>query len=214
LRKVATIACIACVVLLAASAIETTTGQADRRELSPRQFIANVQSLAGSSEENLEGTRTWRLKWWEIILKHTVYGPSFWTGRGFGLNLADADGFQDRGDPTSPLLRSPHSVHMTILARAGVPGLVLWGLFLLSWFGTMTAGMLGAQSRGDSEWARLFLWIASYVLAFVITASFDVTLEGPTQGVWFWCLIGLGLGATMAYRWQTSTVPTQTLSEA
>jgi hypothetical protein len=214
LRKVAAIACIACVVLVAASAIEPTTGQADRRELSSRQFIANVQSLAGYSDEKLEGTKTWRLEWWEIILKHTVYGPSFWTGRGFGLNLANADGFQHRDDPTSPLLRSPHSVHMTILARAGVPGLVLWGLFLLSWLGTMTAGLLSAHSRGDSEWARLFLWIACYVLAFVINASFDVALEGPVHGIWFWCLVGLGLGATMVYRWQTSNVPTQTLSKA
>ena len=214
LRKIAAIACIACVVLVAASAIEPTTGQADRRELSPRQFIANVQSVAGYSDEKLEGTKTWRLEWWEIILKRTLYGPSFWTGRGFGLNLANADGFQDRDDPTSPLLRSPHSVHMTILARAGVPGLVLWGLFLLSWLGTMTAGMLSAHSRGDSEWARLFLWIACYVLAFVINASFDVALEGPVHGIWFWCLVGLGLGATMVHRWQTNTVSRQPLSEA
>jgi O-antigen ligase/polysaccharide polymerase Wzy-like membrane protein len=214
IRKVAAIACFACVVLVAASAIESTTGQADRRELSPRQLIANVQSIAGYSDEKLEGTKRWRLEWWEIILKHTVYGPSFWTGRGFGLNLADADGFQGRTDPMIPLLRSPHSVHMTILARAGVPGFALWGLFLLSWLGAMTAGMLRAHSRGDSEWARLFLWITCYVLAFVINASFDVTLEGPAHGIWFWCLVGLGLGATMVYRWQTSTVPRQSFSEA
>lgn len=218
LRKVAAIACMACVVLVAASTIGSMTGQADRRELSPRQLIANVESIAGYSDKSLEGTKTWRLEWWKIILTRTVYGPNFWTGRGFGLNLADADGFQGQADPTSPPLRSPHNVHMTILARAGVPGLVLWGLFLLSWLGTMTAGLLRAHSRGDSKWARLFLWIACYVLAFVINASFDATLEGPVHGIWFWCLVGLGLGATMVYRWQTSPVPRpvprQSLSEA
>ena len=90
---------------------------------------------------------------------------------------------------------------MTILARAGVPGLVLWVLFLLSWLGTMTAGMLSAHSRGDSEWARLFLWIVCYVMAFVINASFDANSRrsGPRHlvlvpaGIRPWCDHGLSL---------------------
>ena len=31
--------------------------------------------------------------------------------------------------------------------------------------------------------------------------TFDVALEGPMQGIWFWCLIGFGIGATMIYRY-------------
>ena len=29
-------------------------------------------------------------------------------------------------------------------------------------------------------------------LAILINASFDVALEGPMQGIWFWCLVGFG----------------------
>jgi hypothetical protein len=34
----------------------------------------------------------------------------------------------------------------------------------------------------------------------MINATFDVALEGPMQGIWFWCLIGFGIGSVMIYR--------------
>jgi len=173
-----------------------------KRQISSQQLVANVESIVGYSDEKLEGTKTWRLEWWDIIMKHTVFGPNFWGGRGFGLNLADADGFQDRADPNSPLLRSPHNVHMTILARAGVPGAAVWILFLVSWLGVIANALLVARRRGDAEWVGLFLWIGCYAASAVINASFDVALEGPVQGIWFWCLIGFGMGAAMVYRCQ------------
>jgi hypothetical protein len=37
-------------------------------------------------------------------------------------------------------------------------------------------------------------------MAMLINASFDVALEGPMQGIWFWCLFGFGLGCVMVYR--------------
>lgn len=60
--------------------------------------------------------------------------------------------------------------------------------------------MLMAQSRGDRQWYNLFLWIGCYLLAIVIDATFDVALEGPMLGIWFWCLFGFGIGTTMVYR--------------
>jgi peptidoglycan/LPS O-acetylase OafA/YrhL len=91
---------------------------------------------------------------------------------------------------------------MTILARAGVPGLALWGAFLASGLGMMMRTMWIARRRGQTDWAALFLFIACYAMAIVINATFDVTLEAPMQGVWFWCLIGFGIGSVMVYRCQ------------
>jgi hypothetical protein len=169
------------------------------RSISTRQIMDNVASLFGSGGEQTEGTVTWRTDWWNIIIANTVYGPYFWTGRGFGINLAQADGFGAPETPNRPPLRSPHSVHMTLLARAGVPGLVLWGVFLASWFGMLSKALLAARRSGQMEWVGLFLFIGCYILAALIDASFDVALEGPMMGIWFWCLIGFGIGSVMTY---------------
>jgi hypothetical protein len=63
----------------------------DRRTLSAHQIAENAKSIVGESGQQTEGTKKWRLNWWNIIINETLYGPSYWTGRGFGINLADAD---------------------------------------------------------------------------------------------------------------------------
>lgn len=91
---------------------------------------------------------------------------------------------------------------MNILARAGVPGLVLWSLLLVSWGVMMLKTMFAARSRGHQQWAELFLFITCYAVSVIICSSFDVVLEGPQQGIWFWCLFGFGIGSVMVYRAQ------------
>ncbi len=176
------------------------------RPVSAHQILENIKSVIGQSGSQTEGTKKWRLDWWDIIIGDTIHGPHFWTGRGFGLNLADADGFAGTGDTNAsrPPTRSPHNAHMTLLARAGVPGVVLWSLVLISWSGLMLHAMLTAYLRRHTQWRNLFLWIFCYVTAIVINATFDVTLEGPMQGIWFWCLFGFGIGSVMVYRAQAA----------
>jgi hypothetical protein len=168
------------------------------RSVSPAQIVENIKSVLGTGGAQTESTKVWREKWWRIIVDNTVRGPYFWTGRGFGINLAAEDGF---GNPRNDRpLRSPHNAHMTILAREGIPGVVLWGAFLTAWLGTLLYTMLLARLRGHTEWAGLLLFTASYATACVINGTFDVALEGPMQGIWFWCSIGFGIGTTMIYR--------------
>jgi O-Antigen ligase len=170
------------------------------RPVSAHQLVENAKSIVGQSGRQGEGTKQWRLNWWDIIINDTIYGPNFWTGRGFGLNLAAADGFS--GTQERPPTRSPHNAHMTMLARAGIPGLVMWLLVLASWFVTMTRAILTARTHGHERWAELFIFILCYELAILINATFDVVLEGPMQGIWFWCLFGFGIGSVMIYRAQ------------
>jgi predicted membrane channel-forming protein YqfA (hemolysin III family) len=98
---------------------------------------------------------------------------------------------------------------MTLLARGGVPGLAMWILFLVSWLGAMSGAFLDARRRREQTWAGLFLFIGCYAMACVINATFDVALEGPMQGIWFWCLIGIGIGALMIFRFQNREPLTQ-----
>ena len=180
----------------------------DERPISTRQIVDNVLSIAAQGGEQTEATKEWRLEWWNMIIANTVFGPNFWTGRGFGLNIALADGFSDwTSRSLGPPLRSPHNVQMAILARAGVPGVTLWFGVFVSWFGMMMHAVRTARRRGQTEWAGLFLFLGCYVGSIIINASFDSALEGPVQGVWFWSLIGFGIGSVMVYRAQHIASP-------
>jgi O-antigen ligase len=162
----------------------------ESRAISPEQIAQNLGSIGGGSRSDLEGTRTWRILWWNSIIDYTVHGQYFWTGKGFGVNLTYDDGIvRDPDDPS----RSPHNGHLTVLARTGVPGLVLWVLLQLAFALSMLAGLVRARQARQDTRASLFVWILAYWLAFLVNASFDVYLEGPQGGIWFWCIFGYGL---------------------
>ncbi len=166
------------------------------RQISFDQIITNVTSIFDSNtSENLEGTKEWRLRWWTTIVDYTVGGPYFWTGKGYGVNLADDDGFQLLADHS---LRAPHNGHIEILARSGVPGLTLWILLQVVFGISLLRAAARAWAAGLRRWVAILGWILAYWLAFLINASFDVYLQGPQGGIWYWSIIGLGIAAAMA----------------
>jgi O-antigen ligase len=188
----------ACGILVLAVADIRVKMLAREREISFEQVLANLASLTGTSTTgDLDDTKIWRLEWWSDILDYTVYGEYFWTGKGFGINLADDDGYQVEADKS---LRSPHNGHLTMLARAGVPGFILWVLVQVSWWWVMARGYLRSRQAGHERWAGLFLFLLAYGVAFMINTTFDVFIEGPMGGVWYWTVYGTGLAALRVYR--------------
>ncbi|MGA2583743.1 MAG: O-antigen ligase family protein [Tepidisphaeraceae bacterium] len=168
------------------------------REISADQIFQNVQSIfTNSDNQDLAGSKEWRLLWWDTIFNYTVHGKYFWTGKGFGVNLADDDGFQVEEDHS---LRSPHNGHLTQLARGGVPGLALWIVCHLTWLYWMIDSAVRAHRSGQTRWTSLFVFLIIYWAAFMTNAAFDVYLEGPTGGIWMWTVYGVGLGALWIYR--------------
>jgi hypothetical protein len=183
--------------LLWASDLKIPVPGGKDREVSFQQIIDNMLSITGQSTHvGLEGTKEWRLQWWTDIVNYTVHGKYFWTGKGFGINLADDDGYQV-GDGT---LRSPHNVHMTILARMGVPGIVIWAMLHLTMGASFFMNYLRARMRGDERWTKFFMFIFAFWLAFLINGSFDVFIEGPMGGIWFWTIVGTGIAAIWIHR--------------
>jgi hypothetical protein len=169
------------------------------REFSLKQLSDSVTSIFRSGDYGeLESTKVWRLAWWNKIWDYTVGGPYYWTGKGYGVNLADSDGFQvgTRDEP----LRSPHSSHLTFLARSGVPGFLLWVGLQLAWACSMARSYLEASRRNAAEFARLFAWLLTYWVAFTVSAGFDVFLEGPMAGIPFWTIFGLGWGSHVLFQ--------------
>jgi hypothetical protein len=170
------------------------------REVSFAQFVQHFATTAststGSAGQDLENTKEWRLAWWAVIADYTFNGDYFWTGKGYGVNLADADGFQVAADNS---LRTPHSVHMTVLARSGVPGLVVWLFLQILWGVSLARAFVRARRERAEEWSSLFAFLIAFWLSFLVNASFDVYLEGPMGGIWFWCVFGVGIAAVQLY---------------
>jgi hypothetical protein len=167
------------------------------RPVSFTQLVDNVASVVGDDRNGqLDTTREWRLAWWDKIVGYTLDGPYLWTGKGFGINLGDADGFEVDSVGS---LRSPHNGHLTLLARGGLPMLALWVLIQASFaIGLIRAGI--RASRSQPALLGIIAVLFAYWLAALINMSFDVYLEGPQGGIPFWSVIGLGMVAMRAAR--------------
>jgi hypothetical protein len=164
------------------------------RAVSIQQLAMNLLSIvADTGTPELEGTRTWRLNWWGDIVDYTFGGPYLWAGKGYGINLADDDGFQVTDDRS---LRSPHSSHFEILARGGVVGLALWILVQAAFLWTVVRAARRAHAAGQTMWVAVFGWLVVYWAAALVNSSFDVYFQGPQGGIWFWAIMGLGIAAT------------------
>jgi len=175
-----------------------------RRQLSFNQIIQNVESIfTATTDAKLESTKEWRLEWWRHIVEYTIHGKYLWYGKGFGINLADDDGFQVFRDHS---LRSPHNAHLNILARTGVPGLLLWSMVQISWAIYMFIYYVMSRMSGRTQWSRIFLFLLACWSAYIVNASFDVFLEGPVGGIWFWVIYGTGMAAIIIYKNQPEII--------
>jgi len=184
-------AAVATVLFIGSWLVDPTVDLGLQRQISFQQLIDNATSIFVDRPNTSEqGTKEWRLAWWEKIVDYTVDGPYFWTGKGFGINLADDDGFQVLAGQA---LRSPHSAHFEILARTGVPGIVLWVLLQAAWAAAMFVAALRARRTGRAWWLAVVAWLFIYWLAAIVNMSVDVYLSGPQGGIWFWAVFGAGL---------------------
>ncbi len=176
--------------------INPSLNLAPGRTFTPRQLVDNVTSIisTGSDDsaaaERQQGTKEFRLTWWGEVAHYTFNGPYFWTGKGFGVNLADDDGFQVTLDKS---LRAPHNSHVTILARMGVPGLALWVALQSAFAFLLLRAIRRARAGSDPFLVQAGSWLFAMWVAMMVNTSFDPYLEGPQGGIWFWAVIGLGL---------------------
>lgn len=165
------------------------------REVSARQFMANVTSLVGSDEaaSGLDETTTrnkdWRADWWDSIYTDAVENDRYLVGLGWGNNLADEFGFQTE-DSDINALRNPHNAFLGILARGGWLAASLWvGFYLLLLYGLWQAARTFQHDRARQEMAWIVL---IYILASQINGATDVFLESPQNAIPHWIIVGVG----------------------
>lgn len=175
------------------------------RSVSAEDLLLTAQSIFGNTGEGrYDGSRNWRMMWWTDILDYTVFGEYFWTGKGYGVNLADADGYQVYSDHS---LRSPHNSHLTFLARGGAPSAIAWLVLQATFALLLLRAYSRARRQGRQDWARVNLWVLCYWLAFMVNGAFDVFLEGPQGGIWFWSMFGFGIAALEQQRRKLPLIP-------
>ncbi len=208
--KVAVLAVAGAMMALTVLSSELIDIRVHGRTFSSDQAMENLGSILGTGHvNNTEGTKEWRLIWWGKIIRYTIFGPYRWTGRGFGINLAQEDGPPgiSKEDAT---LRSPHNGNMTVLARMGVPGLAIWAALNLVFVFRLLRAHRIASRAGSRFWSGVNLWILCYWLAAFINMSFDVYLEGPQGGIWFWSIIGFGVAALRVQSYEARRARLQT----
>ena len=153
------------------------------RAISVGQLASNFASVTGSSQDhNLQGTVTWRLDYWQLIISDVVTGDTWLTGIGYGPNLTDI--FEVQVIESSQPLRNAHNSHVTLLARLGLVGSFLWLAFWLQ------VGLrLNRTPRRTMD--PIAGWLTAIVVGIGVAAIFGPILEGPQIAIPFWCAIGL-----------------------
>jgi hypothetical protein len=168
-----------------------------KRDISAGSLRASVESIFGTVGDPryrsaFEGTKRWRLQWWEEIVHRAATDPElFWFGRGFGPNMAQEMGYESGKKDERPL-RSPHCSHLNILYRMGFPGAVLWLTMNTVFVILLLRGIRRARGRDPLLFSGLAVTLCFWVAA-QVNGSFDVYLEGPMGGIWFWTVQGLAL---------------------
>lgn len=148
------------------------------RALGFEQVSKNVLSLFSEQEDGaLTDNKLWRLAWWYKIIADAFELKKGLVGVGVGPNLTLLG---DVGTDDEQL-RSPHSIHLTILARFGIPLFFLW----LYWVYLQLRRM---GKKTEPGFTKIILFI---LFGFIINASFDVYLEGPMGAFPFWTWVGI-----------------------
>ena len=151
--------------------------------------ILSLDRFLQVTTSTLEGTAEWRAAWWRGIYDAVMEtNPAF--GLGFGDNLNSYNPYISPSDDNHPA-RAPHNYNVTVFARMGIGGSVIWagilffGIFVPLWE-TLTSATVTAQAEAKH---RLF-WIAA-IIAIWVNSSFGLLMEGPVMGIPFWLILGL-----------------------
>src|SRR5690606_19235219 len=148
-------------VVLASSLQVQLENDEEARSVSVSSIVHLLQSsFVDTGDIYVDGTKAWRLQWWSDILNYTVLGPYRWLGKGYGVNLADDDGFQVL---EAASLRSPHSAHMSVLARSGVIGTTAW----LACLAALLVPLV-KLARHDSLLGARAAWLLAYLVAALV----------------------------------------------
>lgn len=140
------------------------------------------RAYRGDETFNKGDNNLFRTVWWRAVLTETIDRNPY-TGVGFGYDLADRfvrQYYPESGEEFS--VRSPHNVLVTLFARLGAAGLIVF-LVIVAVIGRQTRQAIRIGPREAAPWCAAWIILAS--------ACFGVVLEGPMGAVVFWTVLGI-----------------------
>lgn len=162
--------------------------------------IASInKEIASIFDPDKSGTASFRLLWWKILLDESFSNTKLLLfGRGFGPSLTiygdlDRKNFSRRNEEIAGLAKSPHNIIMTIFARMGLAGLLLWLVFNFLFFLKAIKGINLFRLKGDRENFAFVSWITCFFCMILVTSMFGVLLESPFIAIPYFFFMGLGL---------------------
>jgi len=174
----------------------------------PEQILSILPESAASRQEQAEGNRSgaeiaagstqWRIDVWPSTLSRWREGGArVWLfGEGFGRPLLD---FRT---PDGTIVRQPHNILLTVLARMGLVGLGIW----LGMHGLLLARLgreaLHRSLRGG-EGLPLAPWMVLFCALGMLNSLTQPWLEFSYGAAPFYLLLGAGIG--MAGEWRELT---------
>jgi O-antigen ligase len=174
------------------------------RTVSASQLFTNAQSIFGSTSSGgsgpsgigsgakLQTSVNFRTQLWSNVLHVDTTTGHFFTGLGFGPNLAELGGLKQRAvsSAAAEQLRSAHNSLLDVLARAGLVGALLFAIFWVGWF----ARMWRSRRAVDDDDTRAVIGMCfCTATAIFINCFFDPTLEGAQVASVVYTLAAIGV---------------------
>ena len=170
------------------------------REVSIDQFLDNLVSVVDRSAggRRQESTTKWRLEIWGRVFDDVTQD---YPVAGFGPGPDLGKRYDITGDGDLPL-RNPHNSHVGVLARTGLVGVMLWAFLWISWYVELIRLRRRLTAQARHREAAVAGWLMVSVVAILVNAIFDPTLEGPQVAWWLWGFVGFGIGMVALERWR------------
>lgn len=148
-----------------------------------RLFSPVLTRISSIADYSTDPNASARLMSWEMLVARLASRPLF----GFGLGALGVE----RG--TAPIpglpLANPHNSLVSIFYQMGLFGGVIF-LWLVVDFYRRNLARLKEMLNNDEDKAILLALMGSHVFLFILSL-FNVVIEGPYMGVFFWIIMGL-----------------------
>lgn len=173
-------------------------------KVSPTFYAQHLETINPDNNLPNVSPANWRLEIWREAIGHWLATPvTILVGEGFGKPLTDyvqVGGYTGNAVLASSVspgqfsvaVRQPHDIHLTVLARLGIIGFLIWAfinirivyLFIRSLF----------KTPRESFGYTLILWLFLFYITSMILASLQPWLEFSYGAIPSYIVLGFSLG--------------------